>query len=333
MLLSRFRAASARELPGLLHELWHNLWQWLLGRSDSGEFSAILVLFLVGYIFLFWQWVSFLLGWQPRRSSTRLWAVSSIYMLLAMVAFAVSTWPSDQSTSGLPAEALGGWLFGTMAFFILAGTFLCATVSLWVISSRRARKLAKPPIPTPEIRMVRRKTAEQRPDLPRGGKDDEKYGAGCLVALGLAGLLPLLLVMWVITTNSLQSAWYALDLTSLPDFARSVWRWMRRDSPTTQIISLILIFVFGYCALLWQWIVFVRGRRTLLSPRWLWAVSSAYFIAAIAVIAGIYSTGGASREWLALTLVSCMIPTVFLTLTLPLWLLKIRPTHEPTKPQ
>lgn len=183
--------------------------------------------------------------------------------------------------------------------------------------------------------MRRRTTAEQTSDLPRGAIYDEMYGAGCLVTLGLIGLLPLLLIMWVITAESLQSAWNAFVWTGPAEFLQSVWRWMRRGSPDTRIVSVFSIFAFGYCALLWQWIVFVVGGRTLLSPSRLWAVSSVYFMAMIAgILRAIYSgptTSEQSQDGLALA--CCVIPSVFLAVTLPLWLLKPRLFHESTKPR
>lgn len=139
-------------LPGLFRGWMQALWQWLVGGSSSGTFSPVLLLFLTVYLFLFWQWIAFLRDWRPRLRSPLLWAISSAYFVTAIVGFAISTWPGEKrgGPAGVPSDDLGAWLATTFMFSAVAGAFLCATLSLWVIGSRVRSKRTKVPSSKPE---------------------------------------------------------------------------------------------------------------------------------------------------------------------------------------
>lgn len=110
-------------------------WQWLLGRSSSGASSPLLALFVTCFVILLLQWTAFVFDWHPRISSSRLWAISSGYFLVTMVAFAFSKLLVSTSN-------FGSWLAVTLAFCVGTGAFLCVTVSLWMMSSRSRGKTA-----------------------------------------------------------------------------------------------------------------------------------------------------------------------------------------------
>ena len=139
------RATPLTEWSGLFRDWWHQAWQWLRGKSAGGSASPVLVLFLAMYFALFSQWIAFLLNWSPRISTPRLWALSSGYFLAAMAAFAVLTWPSGSSPVAIAIDSseFGTWLATTLGLCALGGMFLCASLSLWVLSARARARSAR----------------------------------------------------------------------------------------------------------------------------------------------------------------------------------------------
>ena len=170
--------------------------------------------------------------------------------------------------------------------------------------------------------MRKRTDQDNEVELPTNARTAELDGAGCLVGLGLLGLGPVVLVISAFAAANLRSALSTIQWTSVSGFFQSAWLWMATGSSMEEFSSLVWFFAISYCVLLWQWIVFWSGRRTLLSPSRLWAVSSAYFIAIVVIIVGkCHGTGEPLMNWLPKTLLMSTIPVIYLTITIPLWLL------------
>lgn len=173
---------------------------------------------------------------------------------------------------------------------------------------------------------MRRITDRQVPaDLPSGDRDRETGGARVLVVMGSVGFLPVAMVMWIVGQANLQSAWHSIQWTSVSAFLQSAERWMRSGLLPGGVTAIIWIFSIGYCVLLWQWIaVAFDERKRQLSP-YLWAFSTAYFVAVILVIAIVsYDAAGSAGEWLKWVSTLSSIPTAFLTITVPLCLMAFR---------
>ena len=172
---------------------------------------------------------------------------------------------------------------------------------------------------------------------------DRKAGAGCLVAAGLLGFLPALLLGWwfglTVWSNG-RSALNAIQWSSVAAFVNSWWLLIRYGSDSENLSALFLLIIAGYLALLWQWIAFVSGLRTIFSERRLWAVSSGYFLGVMLFVAyagyqefkrletnNVRYDKGAALTWGGLV---CLIPVAFLSITFPLWLSTPKPRSEPT---
>lgn len=172
---------------------------------------------------------------------------------------------------------------------------------------------------------------------------DRKAGAGCLVAAGLLGLLPALffgcwfgLSVW----SSGRLALNSIQWSSLAAFGNSWWLLIRYGSDSENPSGLFLLIITGYLALLWQWVAFVSGLRTLFSERRLWAVTSGYFLGVMVFVAyasyqefkrlEAHDVEFDHSEALTWTACACLIPAAFLSITFPLWLSTPKPRREPT---
>ena len=169
----------------------------------------------------------------------------------------------------------------------------------------------------------------------RSWERESRDGAGCLIILGLLGLLPVSLIGWWILSeirHNLQSAFNLIQWRNPVAFIQSFWRAIHSGSGSENYTTLTFILCAGYLVLLWQWITYLIGRRAIFAPRRLWAVSSAYFAAVVLFVhfvcyqsSGLDGSGqneGSSSRWSWLVLAMClsMPPTIFLSITVPLWL-------------
>ena len=179
----------------------------------------------------------------------------------------------------------------------------------------------------------------------RSWERDSRDGAGCLVILGLLGLLPLLLIGWwfgLEIRSNVQSAFNSIQWGSFTSFWKS-WQYLiRNGSGSGNFAPLTFLIIGVYIGLLWQWIAYVLGWRTVFAPRRLWALSSWYFVAVILVLSLLsYQMEGSKSatsdnsvynrwSWLFLAMCFSIIPATFLSITLPLWLSTPRTRREPS---
>jgi hypothetical protein len=164
-----------------------------------------------------------------------------------------------------------------------------------------------------------------------------KDGAGCLVLLGFIGLLPVLLLVWIYGAETLREArsvFGTIQLSGVTSIWSGLVQLIRYGSRGEGWSRLPLVFAVAYVVLLWQWTTLLCGWRTVVSERRLWAVSSGYFVSVI-LLAGYIcykasETTGSSIEdspgsnrwtWLVATILVSLIPTCFLSITVPLWMM------------
>ena len=170
----------------------------------------------------------------------------------------------------------------------------------------------------------------ERAGSPREVRRDRQFGVGCLVALGIFGLLPLLPLMFVVARSSIQGALDSIVWTNLLTICRSLWEWLRHGSGDIYT-AFAWVFGLGYCVLVWQWIAYRIGWRTFLPDKRLWAASSIYFFVVLGSLGYLgFDAAGEARDRTEVAVTLSIIPIVFLTLTLPLWHLSIRRQDEPT---
>jgi hypothetical protein len=155
---------------------------------------------------------------------------------------------------------------------------------------------------------------------------DEQYGVGCLVTLGLMGLVPLVPVMTVIGYKNFRSLRDAIDWTDIATFFKSLWEWLRSGHGS---INDGFVWVFGglFCVLVWQWMAYMSGWPRLISGKRLWAVSSAYFFLMFGF--SVYF-GFRTVDTVGGGIFTVVVSIVFLTITLPLWLLTAPQNHDRT---
>jgi hypothetical protein len=158
---------------------------------------------------------------------------------------------------------------------------------------------------------------------------NEVDGAGCLVGLGWLGLIVALpLVVWFAWMNA-SSLFFELDWSGPAAFFRSLRVWWMVRPDHSRVLNYIWVFSLGYCILCWQWMAFLFKRRTWVSSRWLWAVSSVYFALVILAIGwGFFSASDSPAVALVATLWIGAIPGFFLLTTLRLWHWSRQPTEH-----
>jgi len=159
-----------------------------------------------------------------------------------------------------------------------------------------------------------------------------RRGAGCVVSLGVLGLLPALTVgifcgglVWIRGVSVAQS----IRWTSVGAFFASGLAILTPSHDENSAATVYLFIVLSYAVMFWQWIAAFTGWWTFLAPRRLWAVSSGYFIMAPALIlyenyAFLSDPESAREKWTLVGMV-LFLPVMFLMLTIPLWLRTPRP--------
>jgi len=293
---------------------WAYRWAAWAGRIGSLNVSGIAVLlFLLGYCVLLWQWAAFEFGWKVLIEPRRLWAVSSAYFAAAIVLVVLITCSI--------AETFAGALSGSVWFSMVPAFFLLMTLRLWALRKRamlsprdRAQKLAQESL----VLTIR--------------PNDEANGVGCLVLLGLVALLILIPLLFVQMSANLRALRDALDWSGVAAFGRSLWRWFWHGG--NSMPAWFSFFGLGFCLFFWQWVAYFYRRRTILAPRWLWALSSAYFLVLILAVAALSwpgwktmnahsnaNQGGAFSSWIIAMLYFSTFPGTFLCFTLPLWVM------------
>jgi len=168
---------------------------------------------------------------------------------------------------------------------------------------------------------------------------DRRAGTGCLVSAGFLLLLVVTPVLILVFRYRVQSAWHALDWSSLRSFVTSVVGLFAR-SEGSWIEGAFAVLFFAFLFLLWQWVVFLWRRPLLVSPRRLWALSSGYFIVFIVLClyAGFVEwprLRGAQSDYdladaIVFGFILCMISACFLSITLQLWL-STPPSEKPSE--
>jgi hypothetical protein len=120
----------------------------------------------------------------------------------------------------------------------------------------------------------------------------------------------------------MQAALGTIQFTSFSAFLKSWWALLRPKSHETHIEPIFMTIVAGYFVMMWQWVAYVAGWPTLFATRRLWAVSSAYFIGvALALLyLGYQQQLTRLEDFLVWAVVACLVPCVFLGITVPLWL-------------
>lgn len=156
--------------------------------------------------------------------------------------------------------------------------------------------------------------------LPRKPNANEVGGAGCLVGLGSLGLLVTVPFVVGFAGINASSLFWHLDWSGPAAFLGSVQAWWSFRPGGARILNYIWVFSLGYCILCWQWMAFFFQRRTLISSRSLWAVSTVYFALVVLAIAwGIFSVSESASTALIAAVWGSVIPGFLLFTTWRLW--------------
>ncbi len=285
-------------------------WADRIGDLNIPGFAVLLC--LVGYCVLLWQWAAFRFGWKVLIQPPRLWAVSSAYFGAVIVMIALITWTVADTFAGILSGSV--WMSMVPTFFMMMTLRLRSLRMQAMLSPRdRARKLAQESL----VLTVRTRT-------------DEANGVGCLVLLGAVALLVLIPMLLGVMWGNLRSLQNTLDLSGVAAFGKSLWRWLWQGG--SSVSAWFSFFGFGFCVLFWQWIAYFYRWRTIVAPRWLWAVSSAYFLFIVVAAAALSWPGWEAMDsttnhsdalstWVVIVLYVSTFPGTFLCFTIPLWVM------------
>lgn len=174
------------------------------------------------------------------------------------------------------------------------------------------------PPPKPATTPEEAKTSGKE-DYGKSVEFTEADSAGCLALLGV--LVLIFLFFYAIDDSAAQwrSAMKVVQFGSLSQFFGSVGDWVRAGAGEHSSAVPVAFLLFGLPLFVWQWGAASLGRRTLLAPPRLWAVSSAFLIAVIIAIVGAYASNGKPiAERLIMIVGWSIIPGTFLCLTLSL---------------
>lgn len=144
---------------------------------------------------------------------------------------------------------------------------------------------------------------------------------------GLLAFVPALAVaVWIIRYN-INAGLRSLQFSNLSAFWSSILSLYRRHSDFAIFEALTVLIIVIYFVMLWQWISVFLGLRTLVSERRVWALSSAYFVTMTIIFVSLSCIAcqranennvlGRALMW---TVLICLIPASFISITVPLWL-------------
>jgi hypothetical protein len=162
-------------------------------------------------------------------------------------------------------------------------------------------------------------SATDKEDYGKSVEFTEADSAGCLTLLGMLVFAFLFFYAIEDSAAQLRSAIKLVQFGSLSLFLESVWDWMRAGAGQHSSAVPVAFLLVGLPLLVWQWFAVSLGRRTLVAPLRLWALSSAYFVAAIIATVGAYASNGKPiPERLIMIIGWSIIPGTFLCISLSL---------------
>lgn len=161
---------------------------------------------------------------------------------------------------------------------------------------------------------------------------DVRSGAGCMMILGLVGLVFVLPTLVMVGASNLRSARAAIATASFRVFFESLWGWLRHGSGTLAG-GFVCLFSLAYCFFVWQWLGHRSRWPWVLPAPQLWAASSIYFLFMFgsAICLG-WRVAKDDNFGMVIAFAFGMMSIPFLCLTIPLWHLATRHQDESGEP-